>query len=329
MSDLLTRRAFLATAILTPTALAAGEALAGGVDPPMAFVTADLESKVVVVNLASRIVVGAIRTRVPGPRSIERAGAWLVVAHSEHGVLTLIDPATRRVVGEVDRLDEPRYVAAHPKVGRIAYVSDSGLGEIAIVDLQARRVVGRIDVDGAARHITISPDGTQLWTALGSKAERIAVVDLASPRVLGRVRHLQAADHAHDVVFTPDGEQVWVTSGTRRRVVVHDARSRRPVFSVAADAAPQHVAMLGRRVFVASGDDGTLRTHDRRGALLQTRRTPIGSFNVVAASGEVATPSLSAGTLAHPVTRVAGGGHPSVLRVADAAHDACIVSGGS
>ena len=58
---------------------------------PVAFVTADLESHVVVFDVDTARVVKRIRTG-PGPRSIESVQDRIaVVAHTEHGVVTLLD----------------------------------------------------------------------------------------------------------------------------------------------------------------------------------------------------------------------------------------------
>ena len=91
------------------------------------------------------------------------------------------------------------------------------------------------------------------------------------------------------------------------------------------DAAPQHVTFdeLGRYVYVASGDSGTLRTHRMAdGELLRTRRVTTGSYNVCALTGRVVTPSLDDGRL----TLLDSRGLRSV-HVAAHAHDACIVVG--
>ena len=77
-----------------------------------------------------------------------------------------------------------------------------------------------------------------------------------------------------------------------------------------------------RRVYVASGDSGTLRTHSLAdGSLLRTRHVTAGSYNVCALTGRVVTPSLDDGRL----TLLDARGLRSV-RVAAHAHDACIVA---
>jgi hypothetical protein len=91
-----------------------------------------------------------------------------------------------------------------------------------------------------------------------------------------------------------------------------------------AGSPPQHVSFAGNRVFVASGDDGTVRRHRSDGELVREARVPIGSYNVASGSGLIVTPSLGGGT----VSQLDWNGRVRLTRrIARAAHDACIVLG--
>jgi hypothetical protein len=75
--------------------------------------------------------------------------------------------------------------------------------------------------------------------------------------------------------------------------------------------------------FVASGEQPSLAVHSLRdGAERRRTATPLGSYNVQQAAGRVLTPSLDHGTLTvlDPEARVV-----RQVRVAPAAHDACVV----
>src|SRR5687768_2523753 len=98
------RGEFLRAALAVPFA---PRMLGGGA--PVAFVTSDLESHVAVLDLETARVVRRIRTG-PGPRSIESLHRYrAVVAHTEHGVVTLLDAATSRIRAELDSFEAPRY----------------------------------------------------------------------------------------------------------------------------------------------------------------------------------------------------------------------------
>lgn len=314
------RRDFLAAAA-APLLLGAAPALArpaGGT--PLALVTADLESSIVAVNVATGTVERRLRTPAD-PRSIESIGQiGALVAHTASGRLSLVDSKLRvhPIVGD---LGAPRYTAVSPN-GQVAYVTDSAREELVVVALPARRVVGRVPVGGPCRHLGIDRTGTRLWTALGSKADRLVVLTLPDawhPRIVTTIR---PPFLAHDVGFTPGGRRVWVTSGDRGRIAIYDARTGHLLHTLVADAPPQHVTFLGGRAFVTSGDDGVLRVHARDGRLLRSVPVPSGSYNVQEGWGVILTPSLSRGTLCVLSGR---GARMQELHVARSSHDSCVV----
>jgi DNA-binding beta-propeller fold protein YncE len=290
---------------------------------PLALTTADKQAHVVVASLASGRVLRRIATR-EDPRSIECHGAGpAVVAHSGIGVVSLIDTrdlAVRRVLGG---FDQPRYTAI-ARGGDLAYVSDGGSGELATIDLRGGRVVHRTEVGPGARHLTRSPDGRALWVSLGSSAAEIAVLDLADPLRPVVRRRVRPPFLAHDVSFSPSGRRVWVTAGREPRLAIYPAAGHGGPLLLAADPAPQHVSFGAGGAYVASGNGRSLQVRALSdGAVRRSARVPLGSYNVQGGAGRVLTPSLSAGTLTILDAR---GRVLHSVRVADAAHDACVVS---
>ncbi len=317
------RRAFLGASAAVPLALAldpvAFAARLGGISP-VALVTADAESHVVVLDTHTTDVLERVPTAA-GPRSIESVhGQAAVVGHTELGVVTIL--ATQGGVGvraELDGFGEPRYTAVHPRVP-LAYVTDSAREELVTLDTERVRIVARTRVPGPARHISISPDGRKIWTVLGTAASRIAVLDARAPRRPRLVRTIAPPFPAHDVVFAPDRGAVWVTSGSERRVALY-GRSDRAQRIIDADMPPQHVTFARGKAFVASGERGTVRRHRLNGTLLREARVPLGSYNVAFDWGCLVTPSLGRGTVTfldrNGIVR-------STRQVARAAHDVCV-----
>jgi DNA-binding beta-propeller fold protein YncE len=312
------RRAFVvasASLMLAPRAFARKQA---GIE--VALVTADLESRLVAVELATGRVLRHVAT-LPKPRSIETVGHMAVVAHSEIGAISLVHAPTLRVAHVLRGFGEPRYTAAHPD-GRHAFVSDAKRGEVLALDVLRGKVLSRTRVGVLARHITIDPAGRTLWVSLGAKARRIAVVDV-SKRARPRLTHTFAPPFlAHDVGWAPDGRRVWVSSGDRDELAVYAARSGKVLSRVPGDEPPQHVTFRGDRAYVASGESGTLRVHELGGRELHATAVPDDSYNVQQSHGWIVTPGLGSGTLCilDPRGRVLRRG-----TVARSSHDACVV----
>ena len=313
------RRAFIAGAaalVVAPRALAgAGSGL------EVALVTADLESRLVAVELSNGRIHRYVQT-LSRPRSIEAVGPMAVVAHSEIGALTLVRASTLEVAHVLRGFGEPRYTAGHPD-GRHAYVTDAKRGQVVALDVLRGRVLAREHVGALARHITIAPGGRTLWIALGAKAEEIAVVDIARRARPRLVRRFRPPFLAHDVGWTPDGKRVWVSSGDRNELAIYQARSGKLLRRLEADKPPQHFTFRGEAVYVASGESGTLRVHRTDGQPRRTTAIPDDSYNVQEALGWIVTPGLGRGTLCVLDSSA------SVLwrkTIARSSHDACIVA---
>jgi DNA-binding beta-propeller fold protein YncE len=315
------RRQFVVGALSLPVGLRlASEALAGGM--PVALVTADTQSRVAAVELATGKIVHSIPT-LPGPRSVESvSGIAGVVCHTAYGAVSVIDGPTLRVRHVLRGFDEPRYTAASPD-SRYAFVTDSGRHEVVTLDVVRGRVVARVAVGGPARHLSLDSRGRILWVSLGSKADAVAIVDVSKPAAPRLLHRLRPPFLAHDVGFAPGGRHVWVSSGDRGALAVYDRRSGNVIRRLPADAPPQHVTFFGGNAYVASGDDGTLRVQSLKdGRVLRTTRIPVGSYNVQVAFGSIVTPSLERGTLCVLDRR---GRLVRRVQVAPSSHDACFV----
>ena len=301
------RREFIVAGVLGIPALRGCGA--GRAPAPLALATADTESHVVVVAPGSWRIVQRLRT-LEGPRSIQGRHGLAVCAHTQIGKVSLLERHgdrvyVRRVLGG---FTEPRYTVL---AGRFAFITDSGTGEVATVDLDRARVVHRAGVGDLARHVT--RHGRTLWVALGSSAARVVAVDVTGePRV---VRRDTSRFLAHDVAVAPNG-RLWITAGREPRIALRGGPE------LDADDAPQHVTFGPGRAYVASGDGGSVRVHALDGRLLRTTRVPRGSYNVQRAGDLVLTPSLGAGTL---TILDLHGRVLRIVRVADAAHDACVL----
>ncbi len=314
------RRRFLLAAAAAPFALREVPAALAAASP-LAFVTADTEAHVAVVDLVAGTVRSRIETR-PDPFSIERVGDVAVVAHTNVGAVSILDASTLSVRHVLDGFEQPRYTAAALD-GRHAFVTDSGRVDLAAVDVVHGEVVGRLKLWQWPRHLSLSPDGRTLWVGLGTAWQELAVVDVSNPRAPRLRGRIRPGLLAHDVGFAPSGA-VWVTSGATNRIAVR----RRGLFTyLPADGAPQHVTFLDGRAFVTSGAAGTLRVYDEPTARqLHETAVPVGSYNVQYAAGVVLTPSLNEGTL----TVVDAQGRQRLrVHVAPSCHDACLAVPGT
>jgi YVTN family beta-propeller protein len=113
----------------------------------------------------------------------------------------IVDPATRKVVGEAPTgADESHMLVLSPD-GRRAYTANVGPGSVSVVDLEHRKLVTVIPVAKRVQRISISPDGKYVFTH-DQDAPRMAVIDTASNQV---ARWILLPASVYSSAPTPDG----------------------------------------------------------------------------------------------------------------------------
>ena len=265
--------------------------------------TAETQNQLVAVELLSGRILR--RLRMPAdPQNVEAGARTAVVVSTRGGAVTLVDVFTLRIRNVLRGFASPHIAALSPD-GRYAYVTDDARGQLVKIGLASARIVSRLFVGLGAHHMAVSPEGRQLWIALGERARSITVVDTTRMRVTA---HIVPDGAAHDLAFSPGGRRVWVTHDDLSTITLYDARSLKPVKTIAAGSPPQHVVFSEFTLnnsnpqhfaYVTSGYDGTLRVfYAESHKLLRTLAIPYGSFNASSRGGLVATASLLRGTLA-------------------------------
>ena len=171
-------------------------------------------------------------------------GRHLLVANIQNDSLSVIDPAGRAVLAEVDLRpgqqdvsksgvpggEYPFWVVA--KGNDKAYVSSQRDREVVVVDLAggAPRVAGRIPVGGQPNKMVLSADGARLFVANGN-SDSVSVVDTATDavvetfsvtaprRTFPRQERYRGAI-PNSLALTPDGLRLLVTNGGANAVAV-------------------------------------------------------------------------------------------------------------
>ncbi|HEX5250669.1 MAG TPA: hypothetical protein VFW14_13470 [Gaiellales bacterium] len=282
----------------TAPAGATGSATATGhtaaLDTPIAVVTAETEHAVLEVSPAT----GRVLRRVPitgDPTTLAAAPTGpVVVCSPAAGTVTLLSWPGLRPVAVLHRFQTPEIAAITPD-REWALVSDAA-GTVSTIQLSSHRIVDRVRVGRGAHHMAISPDQRVAWVALGETARTIVRLDTADPTHLRVVGRLHPPTASHDLAFSPGGRTVWVTSSDASYVTVYTAATGRPVTTVPAGTAPQHIA-FGRttpaRAYISSGYGRSLEMVDvASGRILHRAALPYGSFNLSTLGSVVATTSL-------------------------------------
>ena len=140
-----------------------------------------------------------IQTVVPTARGSEGFdvspdGKELWTASAENGMISIVDPIARKLVGTIDA----KVLGANRLIftpnGNLVFISSLGSGDLTIYDARSRALVKKLPIGHGAAGILMDPDGSRAFVAC-SPDNYVVVIDLKT---------LQITSHI-DVGKVPDG----------------------------------------------------------------------------------------------------------------------------
>jgi YVTN family beta-propeller protein len=139
-------------------------------------------TNMVVIDLASRKVVGnldfgkGVRPHCPkfGPKN-----GLLYVSTELNQSISIVDPATLKIIGSIPTGQEQSHMFAITRDGRRGYTANVGPGTISVLDMEARKTITIIPISGQIQRISLSVDDKMAFTSDVTKPQ-LAVVDTAT-----------------------------------------------------------------------------------------------------------------------------------------------------
>ena len=118
----------------------------------------------VVIDLASRKVVGnvdwgkGVRPHDPvfGPKN-----GLLYVTTELNRSISIIDPATLRIIGSVPTNQDQSHMLVISRDGHRGYTANVGPGTVSVLDLDTRKTIAVIPVSGQIQRISMAVDGSK------------------------------------------------------------------------------------------------------------------------------------------------------------------------
>jgi YVTN family beta-propeller protein len=130
-----------------------------------------------------------------GPEGIDMSPdekeVW--AANSGDGTVSIIDVASKKVVGTIDLKTKRSNRVKFTPDGKLVLISDLGAGDLVIVDAASRKEIKRLHLGKSAEGILIVPDGARAFVAV-SGDDKVAVLDLKTLEVAATVATGQDPD---------------------------------------------------------------------------------------------------------------------------------------
>lgn len=199
-------------------------------------------SNLVVIDLAARKVVGnvdfgkGVRPHLPvfGPKN----DLLYVSTELEHSI-TIIDPATLKIVGSVPTGQAESHMFAITHNGRRAYTANVGPGTVSVLDLEARKVVTIIPVSGQVQRISLSADDSMVFTSDVTKPQ-LAVIDTATNKIK---TWIQMPGLGYGSAATSDGKWLLIALPLARKLGVVDLSTLKVARTIDLPVKPQEVLL--------------------------------------------------------------------------------------
>jgi DNA-binding beta-propeller fold protein YncE len=206
-------------------------------------------------------------------------GGFLYVTGELGNALLIVDPSTRKVVGEIPTGQTQSHMFVFSPDGRRAFTSNVGAGNISVLDIHGRRLISVIPIAKTIQRISISMDGSRVFTH-DQGAARLAVIDVAEPKnsaasetdVSYQVTHwIDLPDVAFASAPTPDGNWLLVACPKKHLLLAIDLATLNVAKTLELPGAPSEILVrpAGGIAFVSCMDSGKIAVVDLRAWQLQ------------------------------------------------------------
>jgi YVTN family beta-propeller protein len=155
----------------------------------------------------------------------------IIQTNSAGDNVSIIDPVTNKVVGEIRGIEVNHGAAAAPDGSRY-YISNEGNSTLDIADAKTLKVTKSIALTGHPNNIAISKDGRRVYVSIAVAPGAVDVIDTTSQE---RVKSIPVKGAVHNTYVTPDGKFVVSGSIASKTITVIDQKTEEPVWSLTMD----------------------------------------------------------------------------------------------
>src|SRR5262245_59553912 len=220
----------------------------------------------VAIDLASRSVKATLDFghgwRPHCPIINPRDGMLYVTTELDQTV-TVIDPATMKMVGTIPTGQPESHMLAITRDGKRGYTANVGPGTVSVLDLAAHKTIAVIPIANHTQRISLSVDDSMVFTS-DTEQPRLAVINTATNKVDHWVT-LPAPGYGS--APTPDGKWLVIAVSAANKVAVIDLKKLEVAKTIDVPAAPQEVLVRpdGKIAYVScdsSAKIAAIRTSD-------------------------------------------------------------------
>jgi YVTN family beta-propeller protein len=151
----------------------------------------------------------------------------LVQTNFAGDVVSIIDPATNKVVAEIPGIEMAHGINVAKDNSKI-YIAQESTASLLVVDGKTLQITKRIPLSGSPNLVQLTPDGKRMYVSINLRwdvvsnfpqlqAEPSGGIDIIDVATLEKVKTISIPGGIHDMYITPDGK--YVIAGANRNQV--------------------------------------------------------------------------------------------------------------
>src|SRR5690349_5240810 len=170
--------------------------------------------------------------------SLLSASTKIYVANSDDNKVTVIDPASDKVVGQIAVSPNPHGIEPSPDGARF-YVSSESKDVLDVVDRKSGQIIRKVPIGTRPNNVAITRDGKRVYICIRGESW-VDVVDTAS---LEKVKSVPVGRAPHNVYCTPDGKWMLATSLGDQKLTAINIKTEEAEFAIPVGGVPRPVAI--------------------------------------------------------------------------------------
>jgi len=194
-----------------------------------------------VVDLKEKKTVGTIdfgKGVRPHCAVFNQKNGLLYVTTELDNTVSIIDPATLKIVGSIPTGKPESHMLALTRDGKRGYTANVESGTVSVLDLEAKTLLTTIPIAKKTQRISLSVDDRWAFTSDQTQAQ-LAVIDTKTNEVAHRI---DLPDFGYGTAATPDGKTLLVCVGLGEVAIV-DLEAKKVVKTLSVPRAPQEIVV--------------------------------------------------------------------------------------
>ena len=195
---------------------------------------------ILVIDLATHTIVGRVdlgHGARPHCVLYDRTSDLLYVTTELDKSITIVDPHTLKIVGQIPTQQEQSHMLAISHDGKRGYTANVGPGTVSVLDLTTRKFITTISISDTTQRISVSNDDSMVFTSDQTKP-RLAVIASASNRIQ---RWVQLPSVGYGSASTKDGTHLLITLPSAGALAVLDLKTMQVGKTIVIGERPQEV----------------------------------------------------------------------------------------